>query len=173
METKYIDYLDEDEPIRGQLWACVSFLSPEGIKNCSMRGLKIRGVYATREEADRQAKVLQDVDPDFHVFVGEVGKWLPWDPDVNSVQDQVYAEEKLNDLMKAYKDNQHKAKKIQEQRKRDMINTAATQEEHTALSRDEEQRSRMQKKLEKKSGKNLVKRCLFISLDCGILTIGN
>ena len=34
--TKYIDYLTEDEIIMSQQWVCISFLSPEGIKNCSM-----------------------------------------------------------------------------------------------------------------------------------------
>jgi hypothetical protein len=149
-KTKYIDYLDEDDPINGQTWVCISFLSPEGVKNCSMRGLKIRGVYDTREEADSRAKDLQDVDPDFHVFVGEVGKWCPWDPDVNSIKDQVYAEKELNDLMKGYKDNLQKAKKMQHQRKNDMINNAATQEEHTELSKTDQRKARMQKKLEER-----------------------
>src|SRR3989304_5647810 len=106
--TKYIDYLTEDTPIPGQLWVCVSFLSPEGIKNCSVRGLKVRGVYGTHQEADNRAKELQKLDPDFNVFVGEVGKWLAWDPDPNDVQDSVYQEKELNDLMKGYKDNLEK-----------------------------------------------------------------
>ena len=96
----------------------MSFLSPEGIRNCKVRGLKIRGVYATREEADERAKKLQTVDPDFHVFVGDIGKWLPWDPDPNSISDQVYKEDELNKLMKNYKDNREKAKTMEEQRKK-------------------------------------------------------
>ena len=35
---KKIDYLDEDPPMESQKWICVSFLSPEGIKNCNIRG---------------------------------------------------------------------------------------------------------------------------------------
>ena len=49
-------------------------LSPEGIRNCNVRGLKIRGVYNTQEEANKRAEYLQKIDPNFHVFVGEVGK---------------------------------------------------------------------------------------------------
>lgn len=142
--TKYIDYLTEDEPLPGQLWVCISFLSPEGIKNCSVRGLKIRGVYGTKQEADQRAKSLQERDPDFHVFVGEMGKWLPWDPDPNDVSDNQYQEKELNDLMKGYKDNLDKAKRMQQQRKEDMIRQAAKEEQ----SRDQKARDRMKKKLE-------------------------
>lgn len=97
-KSKKIDYLNEDEIMPNQQWVCMSFLSPEGLLNCKIRGLKIRGVYASKEEADQRAKNLQTIDSDFHVFVGEVGKWLPWDPDPNSVEDQVYREENLMKL---------------------------------------------------------------------------
>ena len=142
-QTKNIDYLKEDKPIPGQLWVCISFLSPEGIKNCSVRGLKIRGVFGTRQEADERAKELQEYDPDFHVFVGEMGKWLPWDPDPNDIEDQVYQEKELNDLMKGYKDNLSKAKKVQEERKEEMIKKAAVNEQ----SRDSKAKAKLQKKL--------------------------
>lgn len=140
--TVYVDHLDEDERLcfphaidkkervleDYQNFYCVSFLSPEGIKNCSLRGLKIRGIFGTKKEADARAKELQETDPNFHVFVGEVGKWCPWDPDPNSVDDQQYQEKELNDLMKGYKDNLDKSKKMQKERKDDMIKQAAEKE---------------------------------------------
>lgn len=139
--TKYIDYLTEDTPIPGQLWVCISFLSPEGIKNCSVRGLKIRGIFGTKQEADKRANDLQKIDPDFHVFVGEMGKWLPWDPDPNDVEDQIYQEKELNDLMKGYKDNLDKAKQVQQDRKEAMIKQAAKTEQ----SKTNKTKERMQK----------------------------
>ncbi len=147
--TKYIDYLKEDKPIPGQLWVCMSFLSPEGIKNCSVRGLKIRGGFGTRQEADERANELQKIDSDFHVFVGEVGKWLPWDPDPNDVADQVYQEKELNDLMKGYKENLEKSKKMQQDRKEDMIRQAAKEEQ----SREGKTRDRLRKNLEANKNK--------------------
>lgn len=72
----------------------------------TMRGLKVRGVYATPSEASVRAKKLQRTDPVHNILLGEVGKWLPWDPSPNTVQEQEYAEEKLNDLMKNYKKNE-------------------------------------------------------------------
>ncbi len=146
--TKYIDYLTEDKPIPGQLWVCISFLSPEGIKNCSVRGLKVRGVFGTRQEADQRAEELQKIDSDFHVFVGEMGKWLPWDPDPNDVQDQIYQEKELNDLMKGYKDNLEKSKKMQQDRKEDMIRKAAKEEQSKERSREGKTKDRLKKQLE-------------------------
>lgn len=145
--TKYIDHLTEDETIKNQLWVCMSFLSPEGIKNCSLRALKVRGVYPTKDEADARAKELQDLDPYFHVFVGEVGKWLPWDPDPNSVQDQEYQNRELNDLMKGYKDNLEKAKKMQQERKQDMIRKAAVEEQQPSGGKTNKTKERLKKKL--------------------------
>jgi hypothetical protein len=148
--TKYIDYLTEDTPIPGQLWVCISFLSPEGIKNCSVRGLKIRGVYGTRQEADERAKELQKTDPDFNVFVGEMGKWLGWDPDPNDVQDSVYQEKELNDLMKGYKDNLEKSKQMQHERKEDMIKKAAKEEQAKAKTNNNARLDKAKDRLKKK-----------------------
>jgi len=130
MATKYVDHLTEDPPLPRQNWVCISFLSPEGIKNCSTRGLKIRGVYEHKADADKRAEEIQAFDPDFHVFVGEIGKWLPWDPDPTSVEDQVYKEKEMNDLMKKYKENRVKSAKLEAQRKEDMLRQSAHQEKH-------------------------------------------
>ena len=69
------------------------------------RGLKVRGVYETEREAKVRAQVLQRKDPAFHVFVGQVGYWLPWDPSADGVAEQEYTEGALNDLVKKYKEN--------------------------------------------------------------------
>lgn len=161
---KAIDYLNEDAPISGQTWVCLSFLSPEGISNCKVRGLKVRGVYSTRKEADKRVKELQITDPDFDIFVGEVGKWLPWNPDPNDTEDQVYQEEKLNDLMKGYKENLVNAKKVQEERKREMLKKGAEVEKEKIVQRGamnapgmtNKTRERLRKKLEKKNAKNRI-----------------
>jgi len=82
-----------------------------------MRGIKIRGVYASNEEAVARSKKLQRNDTLHDIFVGEVGKWLPWDPAPADVADQEYAEEKLNTLMKKYKENED-AREAYEREKR-------------------------------------------------------
>jgi hypothetical protein len=143
---KNIDQLTEDEQISNQLWCCISFLSPETLKNCNFRAIKIRGVYGTKEEATKRADYLQKIDPDFNIYVGEVGKWLGWDPDPNTIDDQVYREKKLQDIMDGYKKNREKAKIMEEERKREMLEESVRNEatKHTTAQ------NKLRRKYEKK-----------------------
>jgi hypothetical protein len=72
----------------------------------TVRGLKIRGVYPSQAEAVARSKKLQRQDTLHDIFLAEVGKWIPWDPQPNDVAEQEYAEEELNTLMKKYKENE-------------------------------------------------------------------
>lgn len=72
----------------------------------TVRGLKIRGAYSDKKEAEMRAKKLQRTDPLHNIYVAEVGKWLPWDPSPHEVSEQEYAEDQLNTLMKKYKENE-------------------------------------------------------------------
>jgi hypothetical protein len=77
-----------------------------------MRGLKVRGVYGSAEEASMRAKKLQRSDRLHNIYLGAVGKWVPWDPSPNAIQDQEYAEDQLNSLMKKYKENDEMLEKF-------------------------------------------------------------
>ena len=192
------DYLDEDPPLRGQNFVCLSFLSPEDaikqkeifyfeefVKHFSkemqqffgdllkkypneegiiktiadrynyifnedkmtsefnyyvsqhdeslnkefmaqndfqtnIRGVKIRGVFDTMKEAEIRSEVLKRKDTKFHIYIGTVGCWLPWSPIPDHIQKQEYAEEELNTLMKAYKENEAKKEEYFETRKEDL-----------------------------------------------------
>lgn len=194
---KYVDLLDEDKPIAGQKFVCVSFVSPEKIikqkeiyffeeflkkwefskgmekftqflnfvsykykltfddvikdfedflkeekanlikttledeyktfidhseeslENAfnlkynfqtSTRGLKVRGIYPTQEEAELRCKMLREVDPHHDVFVGPVGMWMPWDPEAYKTGRVEYLEDELNQLMADKKKNEANAK---------------------------------------------------------------
>jgi hypothetical protein len=74
----------------------------------TVRGVKVRGTYDTLREAQVRAKVLQKRDPNFNVYIGQVGYWLPWDPNPHKIDSQEYAEGELNTLVKKYKENQSK-----------------------------------------------------------------
>lgn len=74
----------------------------------SVRGVKVRGVFDTKREADVRAAVLQRQDPLFDVFVGQVGYWCPWDPNPTKIDDVEYANSDLNKLVKEYKSNEAK-----------------------------------------------------------------
>ena len=157
--SKKIDYLVEDALLSNQSWVCISFLSPEGIRNCKIRGIKVRGVYATKDEADTRAKELQKVDPDFHVFVGEVGKWLGWDPDPNSIDDQQYREDELNKLMFNYKKNLEKTKLMEQERKNTMIDDAMKTE------KENKTRERLRKKHKNKNNSSNVEQPVKVTSD--------
>lgn len=90
----------------------------------TVRGLKVRGTYDTYEEAGHRAKTLQKLDPSFNVYVGQVGFWLPWDPVPSDVQNQEYAEDQLNSLMKNYRDNESKKDEFFESQKRERLANA-------------------------------------------------
>jgi len=203
---KYIDLCDEDPPIAGQKFACMSFVSPENIlkqrelymferfvqtwdftksmakmgdfvnftaykynlkvddvmkdfqefvkeehdnirnselddewktfidKNedklneefnlkhefqTSVRGMKLRGVFNTQQEAELRCKKIRDFDPNHDIFVGPVGMWIPWDPDAYKTGRIEFMEEELNQLHNEKIKNESKAKEEFERRVKD------------------------------------------------------
>lgn len=194
-----MDYLEEDAPIRGQEYVCLSFLSPEKIldnkdvftftkftehfskevremfENLSIkypdekdafksiadryrflfndkhmqeeykyfmddkseeldkefsetvdfqtniRGIKVRGSYNTMKEAQIRSEVLKRKDKNHNIYIAQVGCWCPWDPNPNDIQDQHYSEDKLNTLMKKYRENQQHKDEVFEERKNEML----------------------------------------------------
>ncbi len=82
----------------------------------SVRGMKVRGVYGNPKEAELKAKKLQSKDKYHNIFIGDVGKWLPWDPQPHEIADQEYAQDELNTLMRKYKENEDNREKFFEER---------------------------------------------------------
>lgn len=114
------DYLDEDKPyrqlVKKQNFCVISMLTPnsfpetkrEQYKDQKILGIKVRGVTETYEEARLRAEQLQKHDKHHNIFVGEIGKWLPFNVDISTMEtedDPVYREQALNQYMKAYKDS--------------------------------------------------------------------
>lgn len=189
---EYVDLLDEDKPISGQKYVCLSFISPEDhIKNKNLfyfekflanfefrktfekytqflnflsykynldfnkltkdmeefveeekdklfltslddeyksfldikeedlqkeynnthqyqtntRGIKVRGVFGSQEEAELRCKFLRDADPNHDVYVGGVGIWMPFHPEAYKTGRVEYLEKDLNELMAQKKKN--------------------------------------------------------------------
>lgn len=93
----------------------------------SVRGIKVRGVYDNYKEADNRCKLLQKKDSKFDVFVGQVGYWLPWHPDFNSIENKEYINEELNTLVKEYQKNEEKRDIFYEEQKQSRIKEANEQ----------------------------------------------
>ena len=71
----------------------------------SVRGLKVRGVFNSHEEAQAYCRQLIKKDPLFNIYTVAVGQWIPWDPKPSELKNQEYAEDELNVLMKKYEEN--------------------------------------------------------------------
>lgn len=128
-----IDNLDEDTVVDSGRFFLVSFISPEGVMNCNMRGLKIRTyknkvVFQTLEEAKIAADEINKKDKYFHVFVGETGKWMGWDPspdDRKFVEEEKWNNENQNEIMQGMrKREENKLNELNALvgKKKDMIN---------------------------------------------------
>ena len=175
------DYLEVDEPIPGQEYVCLSFVSPEDIMQnkeafktakflqsmakekekdfnyfynmyldfvykhrdalqkdfdkenkfkTNIRGLKVRGVYRTEDEARKRAKSLQLKDSSFNVFVAPVGYWLPWNPCPDGIDDEEFLNEQLNEMIKKYKENEVNKDILYEEEKRNKLKDQVTREKY-------------------------------------------
>ena len=111
------DYLT----VPGQMFACISFVGPDQPQRNEKLGLKIRGCFATRDEAASHAKRLQKEDAIVDIYVVDMYKWLLVPPDRDQIQDVHYQNEKLEEIMSKYRENQAQAASMFEKRKRDAM----------------------------------------------------
>lgn len=113
VEDDYKNFLDKNED------SLNSKFQKENTFQTSVRGLKIRGVFPTQEEAELKCKKLRESDPNHDILVGPVGLWLPWDPDAYKTQRVEFMEDELNQLHSEKMKNESKAKEEFEKRVKD------------------------------------------------------
>ena len=109
---KKIDYLKEDD-VTDQKYYCISFLTPDQLEkenNLEIRGFKVRGMYHNVDDAKERCKNLYNVDSSVNTYVANIGHWVAWDDNSDNAEDFEYANDELNNLMKAHKENQEKVK---------------------------------------------------------------
>jgi len=107
--------------VPGQVFACLSIIGPEAPQKNDKFGIKIRGAFATRDEAANHAKRLQKEDTTFDIYVVDMYKWLLIPPDSSKIEDVHYNNEKLEEIMSGYKDNQAQAARMFNERKQGMM----------------------------------------------------
>ena len=83
----------------------------------SIRGIKVRGVFDTIEEAKNRCEFIKKIDNKFNIYIAQVGCWCPWSPNPECLENQEYAETQLNTLMKEYKKNMNDKDVVFENRK--------------------------------------------------------
>ena len=103
----------------------------------SLRGLKVRGVFDTKGAAEDRAKKLSTLDSSFHVFIGQVGYWLPWEPNADKVESEHFQNSQLNDMMEKYQENNVSRDIFYEEQKREKIKAA--QEESLKKKKENEE----------------------------------
>lgn len=104
MDDDYKNFMDENEDRLEKVF---------GEKHefqTSIRGIKVRGVFPTQQEAELRCKMLRQVDPNHDIYVGPVGTWIPFHPEAYKTGRVEYMEETLNELMSEKKKNEEKAK---------------------------------------------------------------
>jgi hypothetical protein len=106
-----IDNLDEDN---GDLqYILVSFVSPEKVMNCNIRGLKVRhyrnkpAVFSDYALAQKAAQELNEKEKYFDIFVMPTGRWCAWDPSPDD-RTKVESEKWANKDQQALMDNLEK-----------------------------------------------------------------
>jgi hypothetical protein len=114
VEQYQVFLLKKEKELENQFSEAVEF-------HTSVRGVKIRRVFADLHEAQTYAKVLQRRYPRDNLFVGKVGAWLPWDPSETMMPEVEYAEKELNEMMRKYKENEVNKEIFFEEEKADKI----------------------------------------------------
>ena len=95
----------------------------------TVRGLKVRRVCDNVKEA---------------VFRGQVGAWLPWDPHPDDIENQEYAEEELNTLMKKKKENEINKNMHWEEEKRQKMEAIQRDNLRRQKENEENERRRLE-----------------------------
>lgn len=106
----YKDFIDKNEEKLNEIF------NKENKFQTSVRGIKVRGVFSTQEEAENRCKSLRESDPNHDIYVGPVGVWIPFHPDAYKTGKIEFLEEELNQLHYEKIKNEEKAKQEFENR---------------------------------------------------------
>jgi hypothetical protein len=113
VENDYKTFLDKNEERLNQ-----EFNKKHQFQT-SVRGVKIRGVFSTQEESESHCKKLRERDPAHDIYVGQVGVWMPFEPDSYRTGRVEFLEPELNRLHQEKTVNAAKAKEAFDQRIKD------------------------------------------------------
>lgn len=105
--------------IPGQSFALVSFVGPSCPQKNERLGMKIRGVFATKEDASAHVKRIQrSGDNIVDIYLLDLYQWAVIPPDPKDIEDHEFQEKFLQDMMSGYAESQRAAKSQFEERKK-------------------------------------------------------
>ena len=89
-----------------QDWCIISLLG-HNIKEGM--ALKIQGFYESEDDARKVLDRMKKADDTFESYLVESYRWLPAEPNVDDIEDQVYQDERLNAMNQTHLDEKRKA----------------------------------------------------------------
>jgi hypothetical protein len=104
VEDDYKNFLDKNEDRLNLQF------NRENDFQTSVRGIKVRGSFSTQEEAERNCKKLRERDPSHDIYLGQVGIWMPFEPNAYKTGKVEFLEPELNRLHEEKIKNEAKAK---------------------------------------------------------------
>uniref|UniRef100_A0A6C0DWD8 Uncharacterized protein n=1 Tax=viral metagenome TaxID=1070528 RepID=A0A6C0DWD8_9ZZZZ len=99
LEDDYKSFVDSKEEDLQKLY------NQEHSFQTNIRGIKVRGVFGSQDEAEIKCKMLRESDPNHDVYIGQVGLWMPFHPEAYKTGKVEYLEKELNELMAQKKKN--------------------------------------------------------------------
>ena len=106
--------------VPGQNYALISIVAPQANQKSDNCCLKIKGVFANLEDANKHADMLQKLDDTFDIYVVEMYSWLLVPPDPELIE-QKHVDSKLNEIISGHRETQLKSKMYFEERKRELM----------------------------------------------------
>jgi hypothetical protein len=85
--------------------------TPDGVV-----GVKIRGVFETRDQAEEHMEKLGKIDTEFDMFLAELYRFHMLPPDIEKTEDVKYRDDYLNKLFTGYKESKAEAQAFQAER---------------------------------------------------------
>jgi hypothetical protein len=104
--------------VPGQAFACLSIVGPSCPQKTDKFGIKIRGCFSTKDEAEKHAGRLQKEDPTFDIYVVDMFKWLLIPPDNTDIENVHYPNDKLQEIMDKHIQSERLASAMFNERKR-------------------------------------------------------
>jgi hypothetical protein len=135
MSEQITDILTEDViTVPSQRYALISVVSPSSTQKFETCALKIRGVFYSREEANAWATKLSKVDSTFDIFLVDMNRWLPIPAPLDNIEDHVFQDKVLNDIISSHQEEQMKSKEFFEKEKQESMRNPPP---YTILEEDE------------------------------------
>jgi len=104
VEDDYKNFLDKHEDrVNAQFSRAHDFQT-------NVRGIKVRGSFSTQEEAERHCQKMRERDPAHDIYLGQVGMWMPFEPNAYKTGKVEFLEPELNRLHEEKIKNEAKAK---------------------------------------------------------------